>query len=142
MNPLTISLAALLVLLGAQPISNASEITVVFRPIDNPVVWGLACHEDFRAVEVNHQDLCEGAPDNTAIIDVNKLRAYASQYKNYDGVFRYRLLEVLAHEACHFEPEHQSFHLTDGWEAFHEADCYDEGARYAINDQKRQYNVH
>ncbi len=119
-----IALSLLLLLMGAPEIENADEVTVVFAQGGPDGIRGVACHSMFETVEGNAQGLCAGYADGTALI-------FTDELPQGQG-FRYALLETLAHE---------SFHLAAGpttgdtaWERFREAEAYEEGRRYAMQD--------
>lgn len=119
-----ILLSLLLLILGAPPIENADEVTVVFAPLENPDHAGVACLSDFREIPGNAQGYCDGYEDGAVIVDAAKLWRWSD---GRPATYRFMLLEVLAHEAKHIElgPD------PSAADPFMEADCYRAGREYA-----------
>ncbi len=114
MTVILIDLALLLVALGAGPIRGSAGVQVAFVEMPH---GGVACHSMFRAVPGNVQQLCDGLPDRTILVN-------ATAYERRPDY----LLNTLAHEVAHFSlPPVKG---TTQYERFREREAHKAGCAY------------
>ena len=109
------TLAALLVLLGATLLPGAGRMEVDFRTDGPTGIRGVACDARFRVVEGHAQALCG---------DFDGIVVYIDEIDSM-GL----LLDTLAHEHCHLVTPVRAG--ASPWVRFSEAKCYAAGAAYA-----------